>query len=220
MMKRLMLAAALALSGAFAAALVGSSSAQAWDVTNLPAGYSTSHWHDSSPPPGSCSDGWNVVGYGSAINLGECDADFQQKLDAFVNGTCPCASSSSTTAAAPTTDASTTTVADPAATTVAVTTTDASPPPQETVSTPAPPVAPTTTDDVSAQITALEARISALEAQIAALTTRVDRITLAGDASWLAYQQAVANGVDPATAADIAHGTWLNAVYGLGDFAA
>lgn len=210
MMKRLMLAAALALSGVVAAALVASSSAQAYDVNNLPGGYSTSHWHDSSPPPGSCSDGWNVVGYGSAINLGECDPDFQQKLDAFVNSTCPCASTTSTTVAAP---------ADASTTTAAPTTTDSSPPPPETVSTPAQTVAAPTTTDVSAEITALEARISALEAQIAALTTRVDRLTLAGDASWLAYQQAVANGADDATAAGIARGTWLNAVYGLGDFA-
>lgn len=220
-MKRLLLAATLAILGAALAALVASSPARAWDVTNLPAGYSTAHWHDSSPPPGSCSDGWSVVGFSASISIGECDPAFQQKLDDFINATCPCATTAaattpSTDTATITTDTASATTTDPVSTT---------PPPTQ----PPPPVDPpvnTTTQTIAAppdktavEISALDARITALEQQIAALTTRVDRITLAGDASWLAYQQSIANGDSPEIAALMARGTWMNAVYGLGAFA-
>jgi hypothetical protein len=56
-------------------------------------------------------------------------------------------------------------------------------------------------------------------AQIAALTDRVTRIEKAGDAAWLAFEQAVAAGATNAEAAALARGTYLNAEYGLGEFA-
>lgn len=196
MTKRLLLIAALALSGAFAAVLVASSTAQAWDVNSLPAGYSTAHWLNVSPEPGSCPEGYTVVGFDAAISLGLCDPTFQQQLDAFIDSTCPCAR----TTAAPATE---------------TTTTPASPQPQPaTTATSTEPTA--TVDDA---VAALSARIAALEAQLAALTTRVEKLELAGQAAQLAFDQAVAAGMDGASAADLARATFLNAEYGLGAFA-
>lgn len=195
--KRLLLIAALALSGAFAAVLVTSSTAQAWDVNSLPDGYSTAHWLNVSPEPGSCPEGYTVVGFDAAISLGLCDPTFQQQLDAFIDSTCPCAR----TTAAPTTETTTTPPApQPPLVTTATTSTE-----------------PTATVDDA--VAALSARIAELEAQLAALTTRVEKLELAGQAAQLAFDQAVAAGMDGASAADLARATFLNAEYGLGAFA-
>jgi hypothetical protein len=53
----------------------------------------------------------------------------------------------------------------------------------------------------------LQAQIDALAAQLSALTDRVTRLEKTGDASWLAFQQAVAGGATVADAADQARGT-------------
>lgn len=80
---------------------------------------------------------------------------------------------------------------------------------------------PTTT--TSAPLTpreqALQDQIDALSAEIAALKDRLSRIEKAGDAASLAFEQAVADGMPTADAADLARGTYLNAEYGLGEFA-
>lgn len=109
------------------------------------------------------------------------------------------------------------------------------PPPSPAETTPTAPTAPepTTTDTSTApavttatettatpvDTTTLEARIKALEDAIAQLTDRVARVEKAVDAAWLAYEDAIKGGADAATAADIARGTALNAIYGLGAFA-
>lgn len=189
--------AVLAVAGVLAA-LTFAPVANAYTVGDLEGlGYRVQHTIDQSPPAGVCPETYLVAGYGSSILLRTCDLAFSQKLDEFVRATCPCAQ----TTAAPTTTAATTTTETappppPVTTTVTVTT----PPPVEVI------------DD-------LTARIVALERQIAALTTRVDRLDLAGDASWLAYQQSIEKGDPPDVAAGLARATWLNAVYALGAFA-
>jgi hypothetical protein len=64
----------------------------------------------------------------------------------------------------------------------------------------------------------LQDQINALSAKIAALTDRTARLEKAGDAAWLAFLRAVASGANPASAAETARGTFLNAIYGLGAF--
>lgn len=103
----------------------------------------------------------------------------------------------------------------------------ASPTPEPTAPEPSqPPAAPTdpaltveqpiaATDPAS-----LEARIQALEDALSQIVGRVARLEKAVDAAWLAYEDAIKGGADAATAADIARGTALNAIYGLGEFAA
>lgn len=116
---------------------------------------------------------------------------------------------------APTETSSTPAATTPTPTTSTPTTTDTAPAVTTTDTAPAV-TAPTTTAPTT---TELDTRIKALEDQIAALTSRVDRLEKAVDAAWLAYEQELTKGTDPATAADIARGTYLNAVYGLGAFA-
>jgi hypothetical protein len=107
----------------------------------------------------------------------------------------------------------------PPATTTAPGTTTSTPatsPPTVTVTTTVTQPATTT----SPTLTSLQDQIDGLLAQIAALTDRVARIEKAGDAAWLAFEQAVAGGATTADAAALARGTYLNAEYGLGEFAA
>ena len=207
--------AALTAAGVLAAlAIAPAAAAYTWD--QLPGlGYSLSVEN--------LADGCHVVsaGYGSAAKTligNDCDADFQAKLDAFVQATCPCAQP--TTTAAP---ASTVTPTTPPVTTTSPS--DPAPAPTPTT-TEAAPTTPTTTAIETATTSAVDARIAQLEADIAslktllaALTARVDRVVHAGDVAWLAFQEAILNGKDAAAAADIARGTYLNAVNGLGEFA-
>jgi len=145
---------------------------------------------------------------------------WQTDLDAWVtaNYTAPVtttATTVATTTAATTTDTTpTTTALPPVTTTVVITTTT----PASTTAAPVTSTA-TVTTTVSPVEQSLQAQIDALTAQIAALTDRVTRLEKAGDASWLAFQQAITSGADPATAAGTARGTWLNVVNGLGAFA-
>lgn len=207
-MKKTLLLVALALAGVGTASLLAVSSASAYTTDQLPGlGYSVVY----STLGGGCH-GWQA-GYGNAprTDLGsDCDAGFQQRLDDFVNATCPCAqtttqttTAATTTEPAPSTETTTTTVADP------VTTTSTEPAPS----------APAPADTTSDQIAALNDQIAALSQQIAALTTRVGRLELAGNASQLAFEQSLAGGADVATAAALARATYLNAEYGLGEFA-
>jgi hypothetical protein len=97
--------------------------------------------------------------------------------------------------------------------------------PGTTTSTPAtPPPTVTTTvtqpaTTTSATLPSLQDQIDALTAQIAALIDRVARLERAGNAAWLAFEQAVAQGASNAEAAALARATYLNAEYGLGEFA-
>lgn len=91
-------------------------------------------------------------------------------------------------------------------------------------STTAAPTAPTTVEaptlvDTGAILTDLQRQVDELRGALAALTDRVDRMEKATDAAWLAFGQALEAGADDATAAATARGTFLNALYGLGDFA-
>lgn len=109
-------------------ALVLAPPAQAYSIDQLPGlGYSVSVLHLAN----GCST-WQA-GYGNAskTDLGsDCDADFQSRVDALVNATCPCAQPPATAPPPPppttTAPADTTTV--PPATTATVTTTTPAPP--------------------------------------------------------------------------------------------
>jgi hypothetical protein len=115
-----------------------------------------------------------------------------------------------TTTAPPTTPSAGTTPTAPAAPPPTATTTITT-----TVTQPA-----TTTSAPSTPVEqSLHDQINALSAQIAALTDRVARLEKAGDAAWLAFEQAAAAGATNAEAADLARGIYLNAEYGLGAFA-
>lgn len=224
--------AALATAGTLAA-LAFAPTASAWDWTSLPNGYGVT---DNNLGNG-CHD-ITVAAHHIGSN---CDPGFQGALDAYIDSTiCTVNPAAGGAACQPTTTAVTTTTstaappgpvtttapvattttaatAAPVATSIVTTTTTltTAPPPSPPVTT----VTVTTTDATAVQIAALADRITALEQQIAALTKHVDRIALAGDVAWLAFQQAVTGGADIAAAADIARGTWLNAVNGLGAFA-
>lgn len=216
-------------AGCLAALSLGASRASAWTIDALPPGFATSHTHVNDAP--SCAD-YYTISYASASgtfsrNLCTDSPTYQQDLDAFVDAhyTAPVTTTATTTQPGATTTVVITTTA-PAATTATTTgpTDTTTAPVDTTVSAPAPAAPVTTVVTVITTATPLEqslqAQIDALAAKIAALTDRVTVIEKAGDASWLAYQQSIANG-DPAdVAAGIARGTWLNAVYGLGDFAA
>jgi hypothetical protein len=89
----------------------------------------------------------------------------------------------------------------------------------QTVTQPAATTTETVTTAVSSVEQSLQDQINALAAQVKALTDRVTRLEKAGDASWLAFQQAIENGSPVWYAAVIARGTYLNALYGLGTFA-
>lgn len=154
-----------------------------------------------------------------------CDPDYQGRLDAFYDRVTapapppPAAPPATTPVATPTTPISTAPVPVVVAPVAPAATAPVAAAPISTAAAPAvaaTAVAPTVAPTVD--VSALEARIAALEAQIAALTNRVDRLALAGDASSAAFEQALIDGKDVRTAADLARGTFLNVVYGLGRY--
>ena len=213
-MTKMLLAAALALAGVAAAVLVASPTARAWDIHSLPAGYSTLHTLNTSAL--SCHESYTIQGYGASTRLCTDAPDFQDSLDAFIASTCPtavCPPPQTTDAAteAPTTSGTdqATTPAAPA-TSPQATTSDAAV--TETTETT---IATTTVDELAE----LQRQIDELRSMIATLTDRVERIARAVDAAWLAYQQQAELHADSRTAADVARATYLNAIYGLGDFA-
>lgn len=205
--------AVLTAAGVLAAlAIAPSAAAYTWD--QLPGlGYSLR--------VGNLSDGCHLIeaGYGNAPKTligNDCDTDFQAKLDAFVQATCPCAQTTTTAtpAAAPEpTPTPTTAPSDPAPAPAPTTTEPTSPPTTTAIETT------TTTSAIDAKLAELEAEIASLKTALSALTAKVDRVIHAGDVAWLAFQEAILNGSDPAAAADVARGTYLNAVNGLGEFA-
>lgn len=210
--------AALAAAGVLAA-LAFAPSASAWSPTQLPPGWTIHHIIAINTPV--CPERYQILEYTAGV-FKDVSPEFcidsptyQQDFDAWIDAryTAPV----TTTAPPPVTTTVVITTTTPGATTTA---------PAETTTLPAAPAPPPSTTNVVTVITtvspveqSLQAQIDALTAQIAALTDRVTRLEKAGDASWLAYQQAIAKGDDPGMAADIARGTWLNVVYGLGDFA-
>jgi hypothetical protein len=117
------------------------------------------------------------------------------------------------------TTTTTTTTTTPATTTPAGTTasTPTTPPPTVTITVTQP--ATTTSAAPTANEQSLQDQINALSAQIAALTDQLARVEKAGDAAWLAFEQAMAAGATRAEAAVVARGTYLNAEYKLGAFA-
>lgn len=225
-MKKRPLFSALALASLAAAGVLASlafaPAASAWSPTQLPPGWTVHHEVSNAT---TCNDAYRIFEYTAGVfkdvSPAFCldSATYQQDFDAWIDAryTAPV-----TTAAPPPV---TTTVVITTTTPADTTTTTVTQPPPDTTTTTPPPVQ-TSTVNVTTIVTtvspveqALQAQIDALTAQIAVLTSRVTRLEKAGDASWLAYQQAIAKGDDPGTAADIARGTWLNVVYGLGDFA-
>lgn len=217
------LSAGLALCALCAAGLVAALSvaptASAWSIDNLPDGWTIEHIQAVGAT--ACPESYRLWTSGRAAWSDPFCTDspsFQADVDAFVDGhyTAPV----TTTAAAPTTTVVDTTTTAP--TTTATAPTETSPVTAPTATAAAPTTATTPAPVVTAPdaLAELTARVVALEQQIAALTNRVDRLEKAGEAAWLAYEQELAKGTDSATAADIARGTYLNAVYGLGAFAA
>lgn len=214
MFRKLTALVTLAAAGAFAA-LVIATPASAWSPSNLPSGWSVS----SVVTMGAnyCAQAYRIwTADRSQVSDAFCtdSPTYQQDFDAWIDAryTAPV----TTTATPPVTTTvtiTTTTPTDTATVTQPAETTTTPPPPQTT------PVNVTTIVTTAGPVEqALQAQIDALTAQIAALTDRVTRLEKAGDASWLAYQQSVAKGDSPEIAAMVARGTWLNAVYGLGDF--
>lgn len=208
--------AALAAAGVLAS-LAFAPAASAWSPTQLPPGWTVHHEVSNAT---TCPEAYRIFEYTAGVFKDVSPAfcldspTWQQDFDAWIDAryTAPV----TTTAPPPVT----TTVV--ITTTVPVDTTTTQPPADTTALPPAPPPTVNVTTivtTVSPVEQSLQAQIDALTAQLAAITDRVTRLEKAGDASWLAYQQAIAKGDDPATAADIARGTWLNVVYGLGDFA-
>lgn len=162
-MKKVLLAAALALAGAGVATLIASPVARAYTPDQLPGlGYSVA--------VDNLADGcheWSA-GYGNAPRQligNDCSSDFQAKLDAFVAATCPCVQT--TTAAAATLSTSTVASTDAVPTTTGQV--PVPPPPPTTVTT-------TATVNQSAAVSDLQSRVATLEAQIADLQKRVDAL--------------------------------------------
>lgn len=214
-MKRLH-AAALTLvlaAGLGLAALVTAHGARAagdWDWEHLPNGYSESvaayHNPDPNGTTGTC---FRVTIDGHYIGDTCTDADFQQKLNAYIDSTIctvnPAAGQQRGMCIPTTTNATTTTT--PTGTDATTTTT---PPAGETTTTP-----PTQTVTVTVTITdpAIDQRLTALEANYAALARRVDAIAQANTASWTAFIDATNAGASAADAAIAARSAGLNAIY-------
>lgn len=214
--------AALAAAGAIAAALIAAPTAAAsWDWMHLPA-----HYNVSSVSYGTCPGSgilWRTVSINGVSMGSTCDAGFQAAVDAYIDSTIctvnPDVGGSACTPTTTTIAATTgTTTTDPAVTTTITTTTTTAADPGSSTPTTTQPIQTSTTTAVDPQVAAINARVDQLEQQIAMLTSRVGRLEFAGDAASLAFQQALANGQDVPTAAAIARGTWMNAVYGLGEF--
>lgn len=223
--------AAAAVAGLVLALLVLAPSASAWDWHALPAGYAitssyTTVCHVATDP---CVDGEgstcthlgiSAAGAGS-FNETDCvNPTFQADLDAFVDSTiCTVNPAAGGAACQPAS-----TSAPPETATQPATTTEPTPPattePGTTTVETAPPTTTTlATTIVDPAIAALNDRVAALEQALSALTSRVARLELAVDASQAAFEQQLAQGADVATAAAVARATYLNAVYGLGEFA-
>lgn len=225
-MRRAQLAALTLLlaAGVGAAMLTFPQGASAWDIHNLPPGFIVVHGTDSSAT--TCRE-WYGIGYQfhSVQKICTDSPTFQADVDSFVNAnyTAPVTTTDAPTTSAlpPVTTTVVLTTTTPAATTTAATTTTAAP----ATTTTAAPAAPAVTSTVTVTTTvtpveqSLQSQINTLAAQIAAVTDRVTRLEKAGDASWLAFQQAVTGGSTVADAAGIARSTYLDALYGLGPFA-
>lgn len=120
---RLAVFSAIAAAGGAVALAITATPAHAYNWTDLPSlGYSVT----AARLANNCN--WvTASGYGQSAVLGNsCDSDFQSRVDAFVNATCPCAQTTTTvmtttTAASPATTTATTTTA--AAATTSTTTT-------------------------------------------------------------------------------------------------
>lgn len=204
-----------------AAGLAFAPTALAWSPANLPPGWTVDHIQNVGAA--SCPSAYRIRTATAGVfsdPLCEDSPTYQHDFDAYVDAHY---SPPPTTPA--TTTGSTSTVA--TTTTAAATTTDTT-----TAQAPAAPAAPMTTDTTAAVTTAttttstvdtalasLQAQIDTLSAQLAQLTDRVARVERAVDAAWLAYQQALTEGVSAPAAADLARGTYLNAIYQLGAFA-
>jgi hypothetical protein len=228
-MKRTLTLAALFAAGCAAALSLGVHRASAWGPNDLPPGWFVEHisvLHTTVCPESYRIWTTNRASWSDPFCTDS--SSFQADFDAWVNShyTPPPATTTAETVPPVTTTIVITTTT-PAPTT-ATTATTSGPATATGPSAPAPapepaPVAVTNTVTVTTTVTpveqSLQAQIDALAAQLASLTDRVTRLEKAGDAAWLAFQQSIANGSDPAAAADIARGTWLNAVNGLGEFA-
>lgn len=186
-MRRTTLLVVFAALGLAVALGLTARSANAYDIHQLPTGYTTQHTFSGS---GVCSETWTIFGYGTSSAALCADSDsFQADVDSFVNATCP------VTVCVP--PAPSTTTAD-----VPPTTTDAQPP--------------ATTTDTTATAPTIEARIAALEANYAALSKRVDAVAQANDASWAAFIAAKNAGASTVDAALAARSAGQNAIYQLG----
>lgn len=215
-MKKVLCIVLVAAAGLAAAVALGSSGASArsatWGIGNYPNGYSV---QSISGDP-SCVGGWIYRFNGTLIGCTQ-DSAFETNLNNYINSTiCTVNPSADPTRCAPTTTTATTTVTFATTTTAPVDTT-----PTTTAAAPPPPPPVTTTVTVTTTIVdpTIDARIKALEDAYAALKTRVGNLEAATDAAWLAYRDALAGGATPQEAADIARGTALNLIYGLGVFA-
>jgi hypothetical protein len=228
--------ALLAVTAAgFAAALtLTAHPARAWDWTSLPNGYNVrvTNYPNASGDGSTCHK-VSVDGHAMGDDCVD-NAGMYAAIDAYIDSTiCTvnpaaggsrCVTTTSSTAPATTTAASTTTTTSTSSTT---TQSQSEAPAQgaaaaTTEQAPAPPAATTTvvvTTTTPADVQDLTARLDKLAAELAALTTRLDRVEAAGNAAWVAFLQAVNNGDDQATAATVARGTYLNAIYALGAFA-
>jgi hypothetical protein len=184
MRRSLALIALLVVAGAagIAVGLASAPSARAWYGDDLARnGYATI----VIDLGGGCRQ-WKASGHGAGLtDLGsDCDAAFQERLDAFINATCPCAqtstsSTSSTTVTAST--AATTTTAAPTTTTTATTTTaDPLPTSSTTETTTSPATTTPATSTVVVTTTApspdLESRVAAVEQRLTVLEARVDEL--------------------------------------------
>lgn len=231
------IAASVALAAGFLAALSLAPAAFAWSPSDLPPGWYTEHivgLHTST-----CTESYRIWTSDRGVFSDPFCTDspsYQADFDGWVNAHYTPPPSSTTTASSTvtvtTTAATTTAPAVSSSTTTTTTTTPVTSAPSTTTTPPADPTTTTTTAAAATTTTAatttvaltrveqaLSDRIDVLAAQIGALTDRVARLEKAGDAAWLAYNQALAAGSDPATAATTARSTYLNAVYGLGAFA-
>ena len=208
----------LAVTGAAIGAGTWTAVANAWNIDNLPNGYSEVRIHLADP---ACID--LQISYGTAgiTDIGStCDPGFQSNLDAYVNATIctvnPAAGqaegmclppATTTTDTAVTTD----TTAAPAVTTTAT-------PAVTTTATPAVTTTAVVTDPATAtttDTTSIESRLATLEAEYAALSQRVDAIAQANTASWDAFISTVNSGGTVADAALAARSAGLNAIYQL-----
>ncbi len=201
-MKKFGLLAVVAALGLVAAvALTFPRAAQAWDIGALPAPYTVSVQINAQG--GVCTTFYVVTHYDQSVRLGfgqatagnfsDCNPQFQQQLDAFVDATINLPPPTTTTAPVTTTEPTTTD-------TPPTTTTE----PAQTVT-----VTVTTTDQSIAD------RVAALEAEYAALVARVDAISDANDAAEAAYTAALDSGATQAEAALAAVSAGLNALYEL-----